>query len=109
MLAGGEEACTIHGAGPYFIQLVVPNPNFAELTLQLVVGHGYGPDEFSRYGAPPLLSFLMAVTGTEKGGFYLFKSLSKDPDNATATWNQVKVTQRLKPHALTWTAQYLGQ
>lgn len=110
MLAGGKEACTVHGAGPYFIQLVVPNPNLAELRTQLVVGQGYGRDEFRKYGAPPLLSFLMAVTGSEKGGVDLLDRLkTKSLINGAASWGNIKVTQSIKPHVLTWTAQTLVQ
>ncbi|MBU2829101.1 hypothetical protein [Acidithiobacillus ferriphilus] len=103
-LAGGVQACTVHNAGPYFIQLAVPNQTLAQLKIQLVVGHGYGPHSFRRYGGPALLAFLMAVTDSQKGGLYLFQTLSKHIAATTAQWKGVRVSQSVKPHAYLWKA-----
>lgn len=104
-LAGGVQACTVHNAGPYFIQLAVPNPSLAQLRIQLVVGHGYGPHAFRRYGGPALLAFLMAVTDSQKGGLYLFQALSKHISATTAQWEGIRVAQVARPHAYLWKAE----
>ncbi|MHB9043101.1 hypothetical protein [Acidithiobacillus sp.] len=104
-LAGGVEACTVHNAGPYFIQLVVPNPSLAQLRIQLVVGQGYGPHAFSHYGSPALLSFLMAVTGSQRGGWHLYKKLSKHMFATTAQWGDIRVIQVAHPHTYLWKAE----
>lgn len=106
--ATGYESCTVHNAGPYFIQLAVRSPLLAQLRIQLVVGHGYGPHAFRRYGSPALLAFLMAVTNSEKGGQRLFKDLSAHMFGTSAQWQDVRVTQIFRPHRYLWRAEVIS-